>query len=99
LQFAPLRHREFIDNTVRRLLNQLCGVMALAVEKVLPSVIIARFQPCWLLCEVNSERAKNYGTSFLDVPIADKLEQTFPGQKFYSSAFEIRSLTEIEEEP
>jgi hypothetical protein len=92
LQFDPTAHRSFIDPSMQRLTNQLSGLLALALEETLPGSIVGRFQSCWLLCEVNGPRAKNFPKNFLGDVIDEKLEVAFPGQHFYHTAFTVEEL-------
>jgi hypothetical protein len=88
-QFDDTGYRAFIDQ--RELSRCLSALMALALEEVLPGAIVARFSG-WCLCEVNSEKAKNFPKNFLPEFIMEKLEAAFPGQKFYFNQFKVEEL-------
>ena len=90
LQFDANAHRSFIQS----LLNQLSGLLALALEETLPGTIVARFQ-YWLLCEVNGEKAKNFPKSFLRDLIGEKLEAAFPGHVLLLQPVQGRGATSM----
>jgi len=90
-QFDDTGYRAFIDHAARKLSRCLSALMALALEEVLPGTIVARFSG-WVLCEVNSEKAKNFPKNFLPEFVMDRLEAAFPGQRFYFNQFKVEEL-------
>jgi hypothetical protein len=74
--FDEAGYRAFIDGTVRKLSNRLSGVVALAIDQLLPHAIVARFQE-WLVCD--GDKAQE---ALPVEPIAQKLAAAFVGQSF-----------------
>lgn len=92
LRFDAAAHRGFLDKAVQTLMSQLSGLLALKLEEMLPGTVVGRFQSCWLLCEVNSARARNYPRDYVDPLIGEWLEEVFPGVRFFHEQFTVTEL-------
>jgi hypothetical protein len=70
--------RQFIDHSMRMLLNRLSALVAIAIEETLPQSVCARFED-FILCQSTS-KTKHRAT--LDAKIFAKLQQAFPNSSF-----------------
>jgi hypothetical protein len=77
-QFNERAHRMFVDSNMRRLLNRVSALVAMAIEDALPQSVVARFED-FVLCEATSN-VRHKAT--LDARIHQKLQQAFPRSNF-----------------
>lgn len=77
-EFESVRHRAFVDRTVRELSDKLSVVLALAVEQSFPGSVLARFQN-ELLCkgevkqraEITAQLAKSFNGATFELLFTD----------------------------
>jgi hypothetical protein len=75
-QFDERAHRLFIDANIRKLANRVTGIVAMAVEEVLPQSVVARFFDSILAATDDRSRQK------LDSCVYEKVAKAFPRSDF-----------------
>ena len=82
-EFEPARYRAFVDHAMQTFLDQVSGVVGLAIEEMHPGGLVARFQD-WLLCETKKP------DPLLHEKISQQLATAFPKGMFQIEVTEVQ---------